>query len=443
MKKISAILISALLLVSLLLPMSVNAEGQKPFAEIGDIKLENKAPTVDGKIDAGEGWSEKKTMNEMSTGSFLANNSLTSETDLYFAYTEEGLYFGASMKEYGAGYTLRFYEDTVDEATGETVSTWAYSISYIDENAESYDSTNYPENTPDGTHIDGALLPPAFDTPSWRENTEQKTLYWTNSYGNTVEYSTSDDTGAAYVFDGDVFALSLDMLGIFHDNKLTGSEDYAPQYNVGIFEGNEVKVATSRYSPKDITSDCKAAGKIDGNTLVFEVMIPWTQIIADSNEAAQGFGISHTYTKEEILNGSNSWAAVTLMDRFNDPEAGYVDDWGRTITVCNVAYSPEFPDGVPGAATSGSHINGMGIHLLIGENTQNGGSDVTTNGGTVTDENGKVVNGGGSTTTKAASTNKGNNKGGSSANTFDAGLAVAVGALATSAIGVYFSKKKR
>lgn len=460
MKKISVIF-CIVFLVTLMLPLTAGAEFPM-YHDNPDFQLTGKAPTIDGKIDANEGWSNKGTFDEIHTGRFLAQLPLTSVGEFYFAYDNDGIYFAYTMKEYGGAYTLRLYAPRWNEDAGRDLDECVGSINYPDANVSSYNENNYPEMTPDGNAIEGALLPPDFNTIALKDPSAEhiRCAYWTSNDGNTNEYCTCED-GSDYAFDGDVFALSFDPLGNFHDVcSVAGNNDKAPQFNVGIFEGNVVKVRTSRYSDRELTN-VKGAGSINGDTITFEVMIPWDDIVEECNAAAQKIGINHTYIKEEMVApGTVHRAAITHMDRYNDPDAGYVDDWGRCITVIGMTDLPateDFPDGIMGIVSSGDIIAAMGLKIVIpggaaptDDTTKaaDGGdeSEAVTDkdGKVVTDENGKVVtqkkNSG--STTKAAGTNAKGSGGGSSAQTFDAGIAFALGSLAVSTIGLYYSKKK-
>ena len=453
MKKLSVIL-CVVMLAALMLPLTVGAVGA-PYQGDQTFNLQNKTPTIDGKIDASEGWSNKGIFDETHTGRFLAELPLTSIGEFYFAYDNDGLYFAYSMKELGGAYTVRFYEPKWSDAEGRELDENVGGMNYPDVNAGSYSETNYPDKTADGIVIEGALMPPSFEEIAKKDPTAEHITcaYWTSNTGNNNVYSTEAD-GSDYGWDGDVFALSFDPCGMFrplcNENE---NYDKAPQFNVGIFEGNTVKVR-SRFTDKEI-ENAKGAGTLTTDGITFEVMIPWDAIVEECNKAAadQGIAVNHTFTKEDLLaDGAKHRAAITHMDRFDDPEAGYVDDWGRCITVCNYCdyATVDFPDGVPGVASSGDGIKSMGLTLVMpgtpaGGDTQAQGEETevvtNANGSVVTDASGKPVTQKKPSSTKAAGTNgKGNGSG--SAQTFDAGIAVALGAVATSAIGFYYSKKK-
>lgn len=450
MRKLSLFLCIVLVLAAAL-PLTAGAECNRVF-ENAPITVPKTAPTIDGVIKKDEGWSSAGKLDEDTAGYFYGQNPLTSVTDFYFAYSEEGLYFAAELTEYGSAYSVRFYD--VDE---NDYDIWVRSRSYIDVKAGEYTYENYPEKATDGTVLDGALEPPKYDSVAKRDPSQEhiKAAFWYTTAGNTNAYSEGDDmVDNDYGWDGDVFALMFDALGTFNVPELWGDTDYAPQYNIGIFEGDVVKIKTSRVSDTDITDKCKAAGKLTSDKIVFEVLIPWDQIVKDSNDFAASNGISHTFTKEELIaDGAAHRASVTLMDRFYDPDAGYIDSWGRFITVCS-----ECDDGTSGCVV-GPPVKAFGLKLNMGstkasDESAKPGDDTSGDGNTVTDEDGKIVtdkdgkavtgNKSAAGTTKAAGTKTGGGSG-SSAQTGDPGIiiAVAVAVVAVSAIAFVFKKRSK
>lgn len=442
MRKISLFL-CAVLVVGMMLPLAASAECNQVF-ENAPVTLPKSAPTIDGVIKTDEGWSSASKLDEDTAGYFYGQNPLTSVTDLYFAYSDDGLYFAADLTEYGSAYAVRFYE--IDE---NGYDTWKTTRNYIDKNADSYSNTDYPEKTPDGTVIEGAVEPPDYNNVTKRDPSQEhiKNAYWYASSGNGNVYSEGDDlVDKNYGWDGDVITLSLDPLGAFNAGKFWGDTEYVPQYNVGIFEGDVVKIKTSRVAGADITDVCKAAGKLTEEKITFEVFIPWDQIVKDMNEQSAAMGLGKTFTKEEMTApGASHRASVTLMDRFFDPEAMYVDSWGRYAAVCSYC-----DDGSYGPAV-GPPLKALGMKLNIAsgdsasDNTDPANNNVPVTdekGSVVTDANGKPVV---SNTTKTAGTDGKNPAGGSSAQTGDAGIiiAVAFGIVAVVGIVIAFTGLKR
>lgn len=395
MKKFGLVL-SLVLVFAMTLSMAVSA-GPNGIVENPPIAVPKVSPTVDGNIDAAEGWSSPAYMNTNTLGYYWSTNPLTMDGTVYFAYDSEGLYFSANIVE---------------------------GLSAIDMN---------------GDDVEGL---------------------------NQFNYSTGSDNldNGKYAFNGDVFGLSVDPLGAMLNASFTGNEDYAPIYFVSLFEGNVAKMARGKVNEGEITEDVKVAGHTTDNGWTFEAFIPWDIILADVSAITFD---EVNVTKDELLeSGSLVRAAALYQDRFYDEEQGDVATWGRYITVLK-----ELPTGTPGEKSSGDDVKSMGLTLFLdntdkytgttgadptkpteppvttapgeqgGENGGNNNGGAANNGGNGAANNNGGNNGGGASTTKAA--NKGAAKGGSSAQTFDIGIAVALGALATSGIGFYATKKRK
>lgn len=349
MKKLSAILLSILFIISTF-TLFTGAESERIF-ENPPINVPKKTPVIDGVIDPNEGWSDAGHLNEDTAGYFYMFMPLTSYTDFYLAYSDEGLYFAAEHYEGYGAYTVRFYD-----AGGQS----SYHRNYIDPDAGSYDYTNYPEYTPDGTRIEAALIPPKYDyiVPAGGRN-----AFWIGNSGNTVEYSNDVDyLNDDYGWNGDVISLTIDPLGYYNKAGLYGNSDYAPQYNIGIFEGDVVKVALSRVANEDITDICEAKGSLDEKSMTFEVMIPWEKIVYDANYLGEILGVDEVKLEDVIADGATHRASVTLMDRFTDPDTESVQTWGKYITVCE-----RCDNGDPGGIV-GPPLRALGLKLIMTEN---------------------------------------------------------------------------
>ena len=81
-----------------------------------------------------------------------------------------------------------------------------------------------------------------------------------NGFIATTDYDDIDNSGTTrtYGWNGDVFTLMLDPLGLFEKSP----KQNTAWYNVGIFEDGTVKVYRSRANEADITSEVRASGKI-------------------------------------------------------------------------------------------------------------------------------------------------------------------------------------
>ncbi len=310
MKKLSAILLTACLLVTSL-AMFVNASPHG-IIENDPVEVPTATPTVDGNIDAADGWSEPAKMNYDTCGFYWKQNPLSSEADIYFAYDEEGLYFAADITE-----TL----PCVNEITGEDMSglnTFIYSTGedWIDVSA--------------------------------------------------------DDPTEHYGFDGDVFALLVDPAeGMINAGF---SSDYTPWYMVGLFEGENGDVARmyrQKINKGEITEEegVSVAGTKTEAGWRFEAKIAWDIIIADLEAITYG---DVALTVEDIIaNGAISKAAGMYQDRFYDEEAGEVATWGRYVTA-----PESQADGTPGHMGSGDLVCSCGITLVAGSGYENPFTDV-------------------------------------------------------------------
>ncbi len=395
MKKFSAILVCVLML-AMTFAMTVSA-GPEGVIENDPITVPTGTPTVDGTVGNNEGWSTAALMNAETCGYFWRQNPLTSDGQIMFAVDDNGFYFAGKIQE-----NLH----AVNAITGEEV---------ID--------TNY-------------------------------FIYSTGE--DWIDVDAADPT-QHYGYDGDVFGLLLDPLGRMLEYGF--NNDYTPWYLIGLFEGDQAKMYRQKVNQGDITADVKVAGHATANGWEFEAMIPWEVIIKDIEDITYGDVV---LTKDELIaDGAQHKAAGMYQDRFDDAEAGEVATWGRFVTVPTTQ-----ADGTAGHMGKGDVVMSCGITLNVsnalkgpsGEDTTTAAPDTTTAPVTdetsyedVTDSDGKVVTdekGNKVTqkvtvksTTKKATT--GTTTGGNAAQTFDIGIAVALGALATSGIGFVATKKRK
>ena len=457
MKKI-AVSVCIFMLIAMMLPLTASASSWR-IIENEQINMQKTAPTVDGTINANEGWSDPADLNEDTVGYFgLPNQMLTGSAKLYFAYTDDGLYFAVDYTEVGSAYCVKFYDENGNNS---------HTRVYQDPNAGTYTASEggFPSVTPDGTPLKYYLIP-GENTTSAPAGTNPGAAYWISYYDqfytdNAVIYSSEEDSGSYATdarWDGDEFALAIDPLGEFASEGFL--RDNPVLYSIAIFAGDNVKVARcDSANDADITDQVSAKGSLTEKKFVAEVFIPWSIIVDDANAAGSALGLSHTFTVDEMkADGAIHKANVTYFDRFYDEEAGYADTCGRFITAPTIT-----AEGTNGFESSGTNYGCMGLKLATvaaqsnpddsgsdsTADSQNGSDSETGNGsdsgsGAANDTTAK--NGGGNVTTKAQNTN-GNNKGNSgnkgSAQTFDAGIAVAIGLMATSGIGIVYSRKRR
>ena len=454
MKKV-ILLLATILCVAMILPLCVSAAAWR-IDENPVIVLPNAVPTIDGTINDNEGWSASGWLNEMSAIGAWNTNPLTGTIEFNFAYSPEGLYVAARVVEIGSAYIVRYYDED-----GHT----AYDAVFVDPNAGSYTCTpnGYPSHTPDGDSIDYYLLEP--NTTSAPVGVVPKNCFTYTYSGNSFQLASGeDDIDGEYSWNGDVIGVSIDLLGAWEADGFLSNTDYLPQYNFSLFENGSVRVARgTSTNDADITDMCKAAGTQTADGANFEVMIPWEIIVGDQNDLGAIMGLSTEFTVEDVIaNGAIHRASILWQDRFYDEEAGAVDTWSRWITVCQTTAA--------GTRGYNSAVASMGLKLQMGGSDPIPGPDTTapdtdpvtpdsadTTPDTVpagpvnsdtkdtASTNAPETTKKDVTTTKTASTKKpatsSNNS--SAAQTFDAGIAVALGVLASSALGVVYSKKRK
>lgn len=395
MKKIVTLLLAVLMVSTLSFTVFAGPEG---VIENPPVNVPKVAPTIDGNIADNEGWSSISLMNYDTLGFFWHVNPLTFDGIVRFAYDDEYFYYCGNFVD-GL--------ETVHEITGEVI--------------------------PAGTN---------------------EFVYSTG----TDDIDVKDD-GSAFGYNGDVFGMLIDPMGLMIENGFTGGDDNTPWYMIGLFEGDVAKMYREKVNAGDVTDRVKVAGRKTENGWQAEAAIPWDMIIEDIE--AISFGDCVIDKAELLSNKSLIRAGAMYHDRFNDPEAGEVATWGCFVTVPTT-----MADGTPGNMGTGTNVQSLGLNLYIGGK---GGQDTTTADTTtvnpddsttpepetsyedVTDEKGNVVTdekGNKVTqkvtvksTTKKAST--GNTTGGNAAQTFDIGIATAIGTVIISGIGFTVAKKRR
>ena len=310
MKKLSAILLTACMLITSL-AMFVNASPHG-IIENDPVSVPTATPTVDGVIDAADGWSEPAKMDYDTCGFFWQHNPMSSKADLYFAYDEEGLYYAADITE---GLEC-FDERTGEDMTGRNNFVYSTGEDWIDVNP--------------------------------------------------------DDPTEHYGYDGDVFGLLVDPAeGMINAGF---SSDYTPWYMIGLFEGEEGDVAKmyrQKINKCDITAEegVEVAGAKTEAGWRFEAKIAWDIIIADLEAITYGDVV---LTVDDIIgNGAISKVAAMYQDRFYDEEAGEVATWGRYVTAPTSQV-----DGTPGHMGSGDLVQSCGITLVASSGYENPFIDV-------------------------------------------------------------------
>lgn len=251
-----------------------------------------------------------------------------------------------------------------------------------------------------------------------------------------------------YGYNGDIFTFTIDPLGRFLNEGYLSNNDYNAWYSVGIFEGNVCRMYRAHNRSGDITAEVKLSGAVTDAGWRFEAFIPWDFICQDAEDMS--FGDVSVTPSELYAGGAQHRAMVIYMDRFVDPEGGDVATFQRFATCGHV-----LADGLMGYLSSGVCLKAYGITLTMEGNGESvdttTSADSITNGNEDTADTGKqsdTADKGSNTTAKAtakATTKKAatsTSTGGNAAQTFDMGVAAAIGGAVIAVIAFIFVKKK-
>ncbi len=183
---------------------------------------------------------------------------------------------------------------------------------------------------------------------------------------NTFAYSTEED----YLdldsnshenivgYNGDVFILALDPLGLYEQNGYIAATDYTVWYCVGLFEGDEAKMFRTRANAGEVTEGLSISGKRTDYGWSFEAYLSWEMIIDDMEAYTYGRA---TCTVEELTRGGAQFrSAAIYMDRTDDPELGEVNTRGAYMTACSVMH-----DGSPSHMMKGHFALLYGLDFYI------------------------------------------------------------------------------
>ncbi len=397
MKRIFAALICVLMFTAMLLP--VMAEDDNFLGEIGEIPCPYGTPTVDGTIDAAEGWSTAQYIDKTNTDGAWGGEEVVITGNIYRAYDDTNLYIAADI--------------------------------------------NIPEL----------------------------------SLSEDLDWIEGDETGNKPGWDGDVFVYTLDPLGEFVN--LGFASDVGVWYCFGIFEGNIVRAYRTHVNDGEVSDVVKSAGAVTETGWRLEAAIPWETICKDVEDISYG---DIVFTPADLAKAGNKISGEMIYyDRVYDPEATERITGSRYATICTTC-----ADGTPGPSATPWMLKCYGMHFILGEKpvaddttvvpdtttVAPGGSNAdpentTTSAATeavtevVTDDKGNAVtdNKGNKVTqkvtqkatqkatakatTKKATTGTSTSAATNAAQTFDIGVAMAIGALAVSGIGFVKTKKRQ
>ena len=232
-------------------------------------------PTIDGVIAENEGWSNAVYLNETYGTRSWGSNPLMAKADIYFAYSDSGIYFAVDLTEIATG-------EWYNGATGE-IQTYTKLSSGV--------------------------------TDSIIESTGLDTTY-------------ENDT-TNYGFDGDVICFTIDPLGLLEKDEYNN----LTRYNVAFVNG-KTEVYRSVTNNGFITEEVEAVCVIDheNNKMMCECYIPYSIICSDLNAETNG---KYSLTPDDLSEyDAESRAMITYMDRFIDPEQEAVETFSRYMTVC-------------------------------------------------------------------------------------------------------------
>ncbi len=183
---------------------------------------------------------------------------------------------------------------------------------------------------------------------------------------NVFVYSTEEDDldreGKYYEnivgYNGDIFVLALDPLGLYEQNGYISATDYTVWYCVGMFEGDVAKMYRTRANAGEVTDGIRLKGKTTDYGWSFEAYIPWEMIIADME--AYTYGRASCTVDDLIRGGAQFRSAAIYMDRTDDPELGEVGTRGAYMTACSIAH-----DGNPSHMMKGHYAALYGLNFYI------------------------------------------------------------------------------
>ncbi len=292
----------AFMMILSVLPIMTYA-GADFIIENDTVSMPYAEPDLDGVITDGEGWSDAADFDKNTAGHFWAHLALTTSADLYFAHSDEGIYFAGDITE-------RNYVMDRDE--------------------------------------NGVL-----------------TAFRGNGFIHSTGFDDVDGTevGSDYGWNGDIFSLMIDPMDLLYNSGFTGNEDFSPWYNIGLFKNDDgsetARVYRSKVNKGELTEEdgVRAAGASTKDGWIVEAFIPWSVIAQDISDIS--FGTVSVTAEELKADGAAFSAAIMYHDRFFDEEGGMVDTWGRFITVTSVC-----DDGTPGHMSSGDCVKSFGLKLV-------------------------------------------------------------------------------
>jgi len=204
-------------------------------------------------------------------------------------------------------------------------------------------------------------------------------IYNGNETGNTFVYTTGEDVNSLSPeghnivgFNGDVFILALDPMGLYIKNGFISATDHTIWYCVGASKDADGSVYGRIYRTRsegidgEITNedgvDISVTIAEDLSNWKFEAFISWKMIISDMENKSYGRA---TCTPEDLCRGGTQFRAAALyQDVLYDVEQdGAPYPYNRYMTCCEYTY-----DGTAGYRMDGEYIRLYGLYMYIKDN---------------------------------------------------------------------------
>ncbi|MBQ4601821.1 MAG: hypothetical protein IJB24_03070, partial [Clostridia bacterium] len=180
-------------------------------------------------------------------------------------------------------------------------------------------------------------------------------------------YDDIDNNGTTrnYGFNGDVFTLMIDPLGLFEQKTYLSTV----WYNVALFEDGTARMYRSKANEGEITTGAVVRGAKTLGGWTFEAFIPWDVIVYDV-ETLTSSKLSPAL-EEVVKSGAVNRASVMYVERYKEIDKTLTH--GRYLTVCETAYD--------GTSFTKGLVQGMpkyfGLNLVNGEAEEHSWSEWT------------------------------------------------------------------
>ena len=456
MKRIFAALICALMVVAMFVPVAAEEYVEEFLGEIGELNCPNATPAIDGSIDASEGWSDAQYMDKTNVDGGWGGEQVVLTGNFYRAYDAEYLYIAAdiSIPEFAMCegvddwiecnletgnkpgwdgdvfvFTLDPLKSMIDYGLANEPAAW-YCFGLFEGDVV----RTYRTHVNDGEVTDIIPAAGARTETGWKF---EAAIPWETICKDLDDLSYGDIilTPEDIVKEGNVINSAM----IYYDRvmdpeageRITGSRyvticttcpDGLPGISVTPWLSKAYGIYLKLDAPVsgDTTEDTTAEAPDSTDTTTANTSDP-NGTTADTTAAADTSNAVNDGTTA-AGDGTTKAPETTIVDVTDDKGNAVTDEKGNKVT-----------EKVTVTDTA---------ETVIVDVTDDKGNVVTDNKGNKVTQKVTAKNTTASkSTTKAAST--GASTGGNAAQTFDIGIAVALGALAVSGVGIVSSRKKR